>query len=113
MFKSILGIPNAMIYATTREQDLLCRTFGRCITGESIDLEVSDMKQVSVPLEPRMFRYHRINPLISDEGLKEIGCGHIKAKDVAAIDKVENIDQMAEVGQAMCGVVDEVVSDCL
>ena len=105
VFKSILGIPNAMIYATTREQDLLCRTFGRCITGESIDLEVSDMKQASVPLESRMFRYHRISPVISDDGLKKIGCGHIKPKDIAAIDKVEYIGQMAEVGQGMCGVV--------
>jgi len=113
VFKSILGIPNAMIYATTREQDLLCRTFGRCITGDSIDLEVSDMKGTSFPLENKMFRYHRINPVISDSGLQEIGCGHIKPKDIAAIDKVDNIEQMAEVGQAMCGVVDEVVGDCI
>lgn len=113
VFKSVLGIPNAMIYATTREQDLLCRTFGRCLTGESIDLEVSDMKQTSFPLESRMFRYHRINPVISDSGLKEIGCGHIRPKDVASIDKVDNVGQMAEVGQAMSGVVGEVLGDCL
>lgn len=113
IFKSVLGIPNAMIYATTREQDLLCRTFGRCITGESIDLEVADMKGTTFPLQNRMFRYHRINPVISDDGLTAIGCGHIKPKDVAAIDKVQNIDLMAEVGQAMCGVVDEVVGDCV
>lgn len=113
VFKSILSIPNAMIYATTREQDLLCRTFGRCITGEPIDLEVSDMKHTSFPLEPRMFRYHRINPLITDEGLKAIGCSHIRPKDIAAIDKVENVNEMAEVGQAMSGALSDVVADCV
>ncbi len=111
VFKSIIGIPNAMIYTTTREQDLFCRTFGRCVTGESIDLEVSNMKHTSFPLEPRIFRYHRINPVISDEGLKAIGCGHIKPKDIAAIDKVENISQMTEVGQAMSDAVSGVVAD--
>ncbi len=113
LFKSVLGIPNAMIYATTREQDLLCRTFGRCLTGESIDLEVDDMKQTGFPLEPRMFRYHRINPVISDDGLKAVGCSHIRPREIAAIDKVQNIGKMAEVGQAMSGVVEQVVGDCV
>ena len=113
VFKSVLSVPNAMIYATTREQDLLCRTFGRCVTGDPIDLEVSDMKHTEFPLEPRMFRYHRINPVISDDGLKAIGCGHIKPKDIAPIDKVENVDQMVEVGQAMSDVVSGLVADCV
>jgi hypothetical protein len=112
LFKSVLSIPNAMIYATTREQDLLCRTFGRCQTGEPIDLEVGDMKSTGIPMHPRLFRYHRINPVISDQGLAAIGCAHIKPRDIAAIDKVKNIGMMSETGQAMAGVVEDVVDDC-
>lgn len=55
MFKSTLGILNVMICAIAREEDLLCRNFGGCITGESFDLEFSDMKEISFPLEFRMF----------------------------------------------------------
>ena len=39
------------------------------------------MKVHHFPFEPRMFRYHRINPSLSERGLREIECGHMKGRE--------------------------------
>ena len=113
ILRAALDVPDALMYTTTREQDLLCRTFGRCITGGDIDSEVDDMKQHAFPVGPRMFRYHRINPVLSDSGLKLIGCGHITAENLHPVDSVRYLHELAEVGRAMFFVMDDVVVDCV
>lgn len=100
ILRAFTGMPNAMLQATVREQDVLCRTFGRCLTGDPIDAEVGDLKAVRAAAEPRLFRYHRLNPALSREGLAAIGCGHIRPKDVARIDAVEHVEQLSELGRA-------------
>lgn len=101
IWNSLLGFPSAMLQATVREQDLLCRTFGRCITGNPIDLEIGDMKQSRTAVEPRLFRYHRLNPVLTEEGLKGIGCSEIRPKDVVKIDAVDQVRAFLEIGRAM------------
>jgi len=113
IFRSALDVPDALMYATTREQDLLCRTLGRCITGATIDSEVDDMKAHSYPVEPRLFRYHRINPSLSESGLKKIGCAHITAENLFPVDSVKYVNELAQVGQGMSYLMDDVVVDCV
>jgi len=96
--RTALDVPDALMYTTTREQDLLCRTLGRCITGGKIDSEVDDMKNHIFPVEPRLFRYHRVNPALSESGLKAIGCGHITAKNLYPVDSVKYVHELTEVG---------------
>ncbi len=109
VFSSLMSFPNTMMHASTREQDLLCRTFGRCITGDRIDLEVGDMKTTPFALESKMFRYHRVNPGISEPGLESIGCGHIRPKDIAPINSTKHLDHLSEVGRAMAKEIKNVV----
>ena len=113
ILRAALDVPDALMYTTTREQDLLCRTFGRCITGGSIDSEVDDMKKHAFPVEPRMFRYHRINPALSTSGLESIGCAHITAENLHPVDSVKYLQELAEVGGAMSYVMDDLVVDCV
>jgi len=114
ILRAALEFPNAMLQATVREQDLLCRTFGRCETGEPIDLEVGDLRGASTALASRLFTYHRINPVLSRAGLGAIGCAHIDPRDVIPIDAVEHVAALSEVGQAIAArTLDGVLSDCV
>lgn len=111
--RAVMNMPNAMLQATVREQDLLCRTFGRCLTGNPIDLEVGDMRSVATAVEPRLFKYHRINPVLSAEGLAALGCAHIEPRDIVPIDAIDHIDSLSEVGRAVAErMLDGVLRDC-
>lgn len=101
IMRAARAFPDAMLNATIREQDLLCRTFGRCLTGDPIDREVGDLKVAPTALQQRLFAYHRLNIPLTPEGLQSIGCGHIRPKDVIKIDSVEFVDQISEVGRAL------------
>jgi len=113
VLKSVLGFPNAMLYSTTREQDLLCRTFGKCETGDSIDLEVGDMQSNTTAIDNRLFRYHRLNPALSTEGLAALGCADIKPRDVVPIDSVAHLDSLSRIGLSMTPIVKTILHDCL
>lgn len=101
LWRALKGVPNAMLAASIREQDLLCRSFGRCLTGEPIDREIGDLKDGRTAAEPRLFRYHRVNPALTAEGLQALGCGHLRARDVAAIDAVAHVRSLSEIGRAV------------
>ncbi len=113
LWHAIRGVPQAMLQATIREQDLLCRTFGRCRTGGPIDLELGDLRHDDGTDAPALFGYHRINPVLTAEGLASLGCGHIRPRDVARIDAVDHVEAFCEIGRALAQrVIDGVVADC-
>jgi hypothetical protein len=37
------SIPSALMFAASNEQDFLCRIFGRCLIGDSLDREVHNL----------------------------------------------------------------------
>ncbi len=113
ILSSAIDIPDAMMNAACREQDQLCRTFGRCITGHEIDDEVGDMKVNKFPWDKKLFRYHRISPQLTEDGLRSIGCEHINHESITPVDCVEFVEQLAEVGRACFSQLDSVVRDCL
>jgi patatin-like phospholipase/acyl hydrolase len=98
---AIKSMPGTLLNSTVREQDLLCRTFGRCITGEPIDTEIGDLIGSPGIAQPPMFTYHRVNVALSNEGLDSIGCGHITAANVRAMDAVDQIDAYIDIGRAL------------
>jgi len=100
VINSVLGMPDTMIQSSIREQDILCRTFGRCIYGNNIDSELGDMLTINTALKDRLFTYSRISPDISVEGLSKLGLGHISASDVFKIDCVDSVDKLLEIGAA-------------
>jgi hypothetical protein len=112
--EALRGLPGAMLQATVREQDLLCRTFGRCITGAPIDLEVGDLQHAETAVEPRRFRYHRLSPPLTEAGLNDLGCGDINPHDVTPLDAVHQVEALSRIGRAYAARwVDRVCADCL
>lgn len=94
-------IPGALMLAAQCEQDLLCRSFGKCLYGDIIDGEVGDMIDTKGPLESKLFTYVRYNAELTGEGLKKLGLGEIEPKDVQQMDSVKSMNKLKDIGQAI------------
>lgn len=86
--------------AALPEQDFLGRIFGRCLAGDPIDREVSDVIRQGIPGVPKLFTYACYNPDLSREGLAALGLDHIRPEHVQQMDSVAYINEMQEVGEA-------------
>ena len=95
------SIPSALMYAALNEQDFLCRAFGDCLAGCPLDLEVGDMIKARGPAEDKLFTYMRYNAELTEKGLSDIGLPNIKPEQVQALDSVQYIDELSQVGQAV------------
>lgn len=101
------SIPSALMAAALHEQDLLCRTFGRCLLGALIDREVGtlvagDERGVGGPLAERLFTYVRYNADLSREGLDALGLPKsVRPEDVQKLDSIDHIGTLQKVGQAV------------
>jgi hypothetical protein len=114
---SVASIPGNLMYAMSVDQDLNCRTVGRCTHGELIDRELLDlvcreaedhwtMDEVlawpQIPLGKdlgRAFVYARYNVDLSKEGLKAMGLGQINPQKVQKLDAVDQIDNLLAIGR--------------
>lgn len=96
------------------DQDVNCRTIGRCTAGDELDREIGDL----IPLDDRgsrlpvsedlgrAFLYARYNAPLSNDWLRKNGLGHIDEKAVRALDAVEAMPQLKAVGQKVASQVD-------
>jgi uncharacterized protein len=103
--KQTLG---ALMNQASFDQDLSCRTVGRCVAGPWLDNEVGDLiprvDGQPVPLSHdlgRAFLYARYDASLTNKGLSAIDCGDINPDDVSLLDSVEHMDALWRVG---CGV---------
>ena len=100
------------------DQDINCRTVGRCVFGPEIDRELGTL-MVRDPNDPRdgdpvpfdqdcgrSFLYARYDPDVSAEGLSALGLGNVEAAHVQAMDKVEHLEEMRKVGRTYAEKVD-------
>lgn len=94
-------VPHALILASDREQDLLCRTFGRCLMGARIDEEVGDMREARSAVAQRLFSYFRINAELSDAGLAALDCADLDPLALGRLDAVHHKDDFLRVGAAL------------
>lgn len=101
IWRALKAMPNTMLYESMREQDLLCRTLGRCRIGDPIDLEIGDLIDARTAAEPRLFTYYRFNVPLTDEALAKIGCAHIDGARVRRIDAIDQAPAFAEIGRAL------------
>ncbi|SEN38847.1 Patatin-like phospholipase/acyl hydrolase [Nitrosospira multiformis] len=96
------SLPSALMAAALNEQDFLCRVFGKCLVGDSLDREVGDMIGVAAPAgSSKLFTYLRYNANLTSEGLKDLGLSDIKPENVQKLDSVEHIDELQSIGQAV------------
>jgi len=108
LLESVKGLPTNLMYAMQVDQDINCRTVGRCTFGAPIDRELKNL----VPMDKdgnvldlsqdakRHFLYCRYNADLSQEALDALGLHHIQSDHVREMDSVKYIDQLQEVGAA-------------
>jgi hypothetical protein len=107
--RSLLGnamaIPGALMTSMSVENDINCRTIGRCVYGNKLDGEIGDLIPVEPPAPPRQFLYARYNPDISQDGLAASGLGDIKAERLR-LDNVAAIPDLIRIGEKAADAVD-------
>jgi len=109
LLDTLKELPGNLMYAMQVDQDINCRTVGRCIFGAHIDRELKDMIPLDSKGQPlsmdtdanKHFLYARYNADLSALGLKEIGLSHINSDEVREMDSVKNISQLREVGRVV------------
>jgi predicted acylesterase/phospholipase RssA len=102
------NLPNNLLYTMQVDQDINCRTVGRCMYGAPIDRELQDL----IPMDSegnidelsraseRDFLYARYNADLSRQGLDSLGLQHIVPAHVGEMDSVKYISDLQEVGKA-------------
>jgi len=92
----------ALFNAAMYQQDQLCRVFGRCLCGDTLDREIDDLIGTKGPADPsRFFTYVRYNATLTAEGLNGLGLTHINPKDVESLDSIEHMKELQDVGTAV------------
>ncbi len=103
-------LPGTLMYGVQVEQDVACRTIGRCTYGASIDRELGTM----IPPEPlsqdlgRHFLYARYNIDLSYEGLRSMKCEDLDSGELCKMDNATaaNIRNLLRAGKAASAQVD-------
>jgi uncharacterized protein len=109
LLETLKELPNNLMYSMQVDQDINCRTVGRCLFGAHIDRELGDMIPLDnndriLPLESdakRHFSYIRYNADLTEAGLKELNLTHIDSDNVRQMDSVTYMPQLREVGRAV------------
>jgi hypothetical protein len=115
---NLAGLPGALMAGAAVDQDINCRTVGRCVHGAEIDSEIGDMiprKNTADPKSPRIpldrglgrqFLYARYNADLSERGLERLGIDGVDAAAVRKLDAVDNIEPLGRIGRAAAREVD-------
>lgn len=104
---SLAGLPGALMYAMVVEQDLDCRTVGRCVHGAPIDRELGDLVPRDAAGEPiplsrdlgRAFLYARYNAELTRDGLDALGLEDVDPAQVRKLDSVAQIPALRRLGR--------------
>ncbi|WP_447985837.1 patatin-like phospholipase family protein [Nitrospira sp. Nam74] len=114
---TLIGLPGNLMYQISVEQDLVCRTVGRCVYGTVLDRENLDLMaregheelwmeerlgRPSLPLEQdlgRAFLYARYNADLTEGGLKAMGFDDFDAKAVQQMDAVDHTEDFLTIGR--------------
>jgi hypothetical protein len=108
-FTNLANFPAALMYGAQVDQDVNCRTMGRCVYGAPIDRELGDLilrdeagKVIPIAVnQNRRFLYARYNAELTSKWLNEHGLGDVDPSQVAQLDSVEHIHDLVRVGQTV------------
>jgi len=109
---NLADFAKALMYGAQVDQDINCRTLGRCVYGDKIDRELGDMipkvkngdKEETIPIsqdQRRAFLYARYNVDLSEDGLKQKGLGDLDPKKVGALDAVDSLNDLSRIGKRL------------
>ena len=102
-------IPPALMYGAQVDQDINCRTVGRCVYGARIDSELEDMipkdaQGQGIPITQdlgKAFLYARYNADLSKKGLTALGFSDMDPERVGKLDAVAAMDDLSRIGQKL------------
>jgi hypothetical protein len=88
------------------DQDMNCRTVGRCSYGPWLDLEVGDLvpgdeRDEKLPLDKnlgRQFLYVRYDAELTRKGLDDLGLPDVDPELVSKLDSTEGMDDLLRIG---------------
>lgn len=100
-------LPTNLMYAMQVDQDINCRTVGRCSYGTPIDREMDDLivQEANQSVKPsdhdlgKQFLYVRYNANLSPKGLTDMGLSELNSEKVREMDQVSNIPALTEIGK--------------
>jgi hypothetical protein len=104
---------SALMNQAAFDQDLSCRTIGRCVAGPMLDREVRDLIPMDdagkpIPLATdlgRGFLYARYDAILTKEGLTDLGCRDLDPSAVGQLDSVDHMDDLERVGRAVAAQI--------
>lgn len=81
---------NLLIGSVTAHEDMLCRIFGQCMVGDSLDSEIGDLKNCSL-IDRKLFTYLRFNRQFEKSEVIHQNAGNIMEIDnLYAMDYLKN-----------------------
>jgi uncharacterized protein len=91
------------------DQDINCRTVGRCTYCRPLDSEVGDLVPRNadgsrIPLTTnlgRAFLYARYNAELTKPGLTELGLPQVDPAKASKLDSIDCMDDLERIGQAV------------
>lgn len=92
--------PQALMSAASAEQDILCRSFGHCLCGDEIDMEIGDLINSTGPVDSKLFTYMRYNTDLTHKGLAALGITDIDPQVLWAMDSTQHLEELNRVGEA-------------
>ncbi|NOK36051.1 patatin [Corallococcus exercitus] len=100
------SVPSALIYSSLNEQDMLCRSFGRCRVGGLLDQEIGTLQgEFKGPVAQRLFTYLRYNTELTHEGMTALGLPEINPEHLQQLDSIEYMSELQAVGKAVAKTV--------
>jgi patatin-like phospholipase/acyl hydrolase len=94
-YHAATNVPNALMDTCSVQQDMVCRTMGKCLFGASIDGEIDTMITEADTL-PKMFSYVRYNQSYKAKDILELQARY--GKNITRLDSVDLMDALMEIG---------------
>ncbi len=104
---------SAIMHQAQVDQDINCRTVGRCGHGPWLDREIADLiprdtDMRPIPLEQdlgRQFLYLRYDAELTREGLALLGLTDVDPQLVSKLDSIEHMDDLLRIGEKLSGQI--------
>jgi uncharacterized protein len=107
-FTNATTIAPKLMQGISVEQDLACRTVGRCVHGTPIDREVGDLiarkNGIALPTSEntgKAFSYLRFNADLSQSALISMNLADIDSSKVRHLDCVDQIEALCRIGKVV------------
>jgi hypothetical protein len=100
--RTVLGIAASasgdLIRAYAVENDINCRSVGRCVHGLPIDAELGTMMNHPANEQGKLFTYARFDADLSADGMNSLGLEHIDPRGIR-LDAVHRVEDMKQIGR--------------